>query len=209
MLASFVPGLMIVARSRWTGGWPCHRRRGQGTPDARGSAGQLSVTVRVRGAASYGWATRIEQLKHVVVVGAGPAGLMAADVISAAGHRVTVKERMPNVGRKLLMAGRGGLNLTHSEDLEALLTRYGAARAWLELAIRGYGPADLTGFAEALGQETFVGTSGRVFPKAMKASPLLRAWLAKLAAQGVVIVPRQRWVGFDAAGRPGIALAIT
>ena len=127
---------------------------------------------------------------------------MAADVISAAGHRVSVKERMPSVGRKLLMAGRGGLNLTHSEELEALLARYGTARAWLEPVIRGYAPADLTGFVEALGQETFVGTSGRVFPKAMKASPLLRAWLAKLAAQGVVIAPRQRWVGFDAAGRP-------
>ena len=141
-------------------------------------------------------------MQHVAVIGAGPAGLMAADVISAAGVAVTVFDRMPSLGRKLLMAGRGGLNLTHSEDLEAFLGHYGEARSWLEPAIRDFPPAALTAFAEALGQETFIGTSGRVFPKAMKASPLLRAWLARLTAQGVTFRVRQRWVGFDPAGHP-------
>ena len=103
-------------------------------------------------------------MQHVAVIGAGPAGLMAADVISAAGVAVTVFDRMPSLGRKLLMAGRGGLNLTHSENLEAFLGRYGDAQAWLEPAIRAFPPAALTAFADALGQETFVGTSGRVFP---------------------------------------------
>ena len=141
-------------------------------------------------------------MQHVAIIGAGPAGLMAADVVSAAGVAVTVFERMPSLGRKFLMAGRGGLNLTHSEDLEAFLSRYGSARAWLEPAIRGFPPTALTAFTEALGQETFTGTSGRVFPKAMKASPLLRVWLAKLTNQGVTFKTRQRWVGFDAAGQP-------
>ncbi len=140
--------------------------------------------------------------QHVAVIGAGPAGLMAADVLSAAGVSVTVVDRMPSAGRKLLMAGRGGLNLTHSEPLEALLARYGTAQSWLEPAIRAFPPAALIAFVEALDQETFVGTSGRVFPKAMKASPLLRAWLARLARQGVTFRARQRWVGFDAAGHP-------
>ncbi len=141
-------------------------------------------------------------MQHVAVIGAGPAGLMAADVLTAAGVSVTVFDRMPSVGRKLLMAGRGGLNLTHSEPLEALLARYGSAQAWLEPVIRAFPPAALTAFVEALDQETFVGTSGRVFPKAMKASPMLRAWLARLQAQGVTFRVRQRWVGIDAAGHP-------
>ena len=141
-------------------------------------------------------------MQHVAVIGAGPAGLMAADVISAAGVAVSVFERMPSLGRKLLMAGRGGLNLTHGEDLEAFLGRYGNARSWLEPVLRAFPPAALIAFAEALGQETFTGTSGRVFPKAMKASPLLRAWLARLQAQGVTFRVRQRWAGFDAAGNP-------
>ena len=141
-------------------------------------------------------------MQHVAIIGSGPAGLMAAEVISAAGVRVTVLERMPSLGRKLLMAGRGGLNLTHSEDLEAFLGRYGEARLWLEPAIQGFPPAALTAFAEALGQETFVGSSGRVFPRDMKASPLLRAWLARLTAQGVTFRVRQRWVDFDTAGKP-------
>ncbi len=141
-------------------------------------------------------------MKHVVIIGAGPAGLMAADVVSAAGQAVTVVDRMPSVGRKLLMAGRGGLNLTHSEPLEPFLARYGEARTWLEPHIRALPPADLIALAAALGQETFVGSSGRVFPKAMKASPLLRAWLARLAGRGVTFRARQRWVGFDDADQP-------
>lgn len=139
-------------------------------------------------------------MRHVLIVGGGPAGLMAADVIAAAGVHVTVCDRMPSLGRKLLMAGRGGLNLTHSEDLEALLTRYGAARSWLEPHIRAFPPADLITFANALGQETFVGSSGRVFPRSMKASPLLRAWLQRLGAAGVAFRPRHLWLGSHADG---------
>jgi uncharacterized flavoprotein (TIGR03862 family) len=133
----------------------------------------------------------------VVVVGAGPAGLLAADVISAAGRRVLLVDRMPSPGRKLLMAGRGGLNLTHSEDLDAFLGRYGAAGARLAPLIREFPPSALIQFAEALGQATFVGSSGRVFPKAMKASPLLRAWLARLATQGVQLTTGRRLVEVD------------
>lgn len=133
-------------------------------------------------------------MSEVVVVGGGPAGLMAADVLSAAGVRVTIFDRMPSLGRKLLIAGRGGLNLTHSEDLERFLDRYGAARGRLEPLIRAFPPEALRAFAAELGQDTFVGTSGRVFPKAMKASPLLRAWLRRLAGRGVAVRLRHRLV---------------
>lgn len=138
-------------------------------------------------------------MSTIAVIGAGPAGLMAADVLSGAGHSVTLFDRMPSAGRKLLMAGRGGLNLTHSEDLERLLGRYGPARPWLEPHIRAFSPDELRAFAHALGEETFVGTSGRVFPKRMKASPLLRAWLIRLGSQGVTVRLRHRWTG----GEPG------
>lgn len=123
--------------------------------------------------------------RRVVVVGAGPAGLIAAETVAKAGHEVTIVEHMPSAGRKFLMAGRGGLNLTHSEPIEAFLDRYGPARANLEAAIRAFPPDALVAWARDLGQETFVGTSGRIFPRAMKASPLLRAWLARLADLGV------------------------
>jgi uncharacterized flavoprotein (TIGR03862 family) len=136
----------------------------------------------------------------IAIVGAGPAGLMAADVLSAAGKPVAVFERMPSVGRKLLMAGRGGLNLTHSEPSERFAARYGKARARIEPMLSAFTPRDLVAWAEDLGHETFVGSSGRVFPKAMKASPLLRAWLARLAAQGVTIRTRMRWTGWRANG---------
>ncbi len=139
-------------------------------------------------------------MPHIAVIGAGPAGLVAAETAVRAGARVTVLDRMPSPGRKLLIAGRGGLNLTHSEPLDAFLARYGAARAWLEPAIRRLPPDALRAWAEGLGQETFIGTSGRVFPRAMKASPLLRAWLARLGAQGVTLRTRHRWQGWDAAG---------
>ena len=119
------------------------------------------------------------------VIGAGPAGLIAADVLSRAGARVTVFDHKPSPARKFLMAGRGGLNLTHSEPLEIFLTRYGAAAEWLEPIIRAFPPERLREFCAELGEETFIGTSGRVFPKSFKASPLLRALLARLAAQGV------------------------
>ena len=133
----------------------------------------------------------------VAIIGAGPAGLIAAETLSAAGKRVVVYERMPSVGRKFLMAGRGGLNLTHSEPMERFAARYGEARKRIEPMLAAFSPSDLVAWAEGLGQETFVGSSGRVFPKAMKASPLLRAWLARLAEQGVTLRTRTRWVGWD------------
>ena len=140
----------------------------------------------------------IEAPRSVLVIGGGPAGLFAAERFSARGHRVTVVDRMPSVGRKLLMAGRGGLNLTHSEGLKDFLTRYGTDAKPIVSAIHGFRPNELILWAHALGQQTFVGTSGRVFPKVMKASPLLRAWLKRLAANGVTFVTGERWIGWDA-----------
>jgi len=134
------------------------------------------------------------------VIGAGPAGLMAADILSAAGQAVTLYERMPSVGRKLLMAGRGGLNLTHSEPLEQFSPRYREAAPWLAPLLKDFSPQDMIAWAHGLGQETFTGTSGRIFPKAMKASPLLRAWLARLAAHDVQIKTRHDWQGWNEAG---------
>ena len=138
--------------------------------------------------------------KTVAVIGAGPAGLMAADVLSVAGVAVTIYDRMPSVGRKFLLAGRGGLNLTHSEALDLFLSRYGAARPRLEAAIRHFAPEALRAFSEQLGQPTFVGSSGRVFPKALKASPLLRAWLRALDARRVAFRLRHHWRGWNEAG---------
>lgn len=135
--------------------------------------------------------------KTALVIGGGPAGLMAAEVLSATGVAVTVVERMPSVARKLLIAGRGGLNLTHSEPFETFVERYGDAGGRLRPLIEAFAPQDLITWAEELGQETFVGSSGRVFPKAMKASPLLRAWLTRLAGQGVTIRTRTEWRGWD------------
>ena len=137
---------------------------------------------------------------QVAVIGGGPAGLMAAEVLTAGGAHVTVYERMPTLGRKFLLAGRGGLNLTHGESLERLLGRYGAAEPHLRRAIEAFPPEALRAWCEALGQPTFVGSSGRVFPVAMKASPLLRAWLRRLAASGVIFKPRHRWEGWDESG---------
>ena len=137
---------------------------------------------------------------HIAVIGGGPAGLMAAEVLVGGGARVTVYDAMPTVGRKFLLAGRGGLNLTHSEDLAKLLGRYGAASSRLRPAIEAFPPAALRAWCEALGQATFVGSSGRVFPKSMKTSPLLRAWLKRLDAAGVAFKLRHRWTGWDDAG---------
>jgi uncharacterized flavoprotein (TIGR03862 family) len=122
---------------------------------------------------------------------------MAAEKLSAAGVSVTIFERMPTAARKFLMAGRGGLNLTHSEPLEKFLTRYGAAQSFLTPYIEAFTPDDLRTWCEGLGQETYVGSSGRVFPKAMKASPLLRAWLLRLQTAGVVIKYGQNWCGWN------------
>ena len=135
----------------------------------------------------------------VVVIGGGPAGLMAAETIASAGRQVAVFDHMPSVGRKLLMAGRGGLNLTHGEPLGRLLDRYGPAEAVRE-AVRAFPPEALVAWCEGLGQVVFTGSSGRIFPRAMKASPLLRAWLGRLRDLGVRIVAGRRWVGFDAGG---------
>ncbi len=131
-------------------------------------------------------------MPHLAVIGAGPAGLIAAEMAAAAGARVTVFDHMPSPGRKLLMAGRGGLNLTHAEPLDAFLTRYRPAAPRLIEAVRAFPPAALIAWCEGLGQPSFVGSSGRVFPKAMKASPLLRAWLARLDALGVALRTRHR-----------------
>src|SRR5215831_6494231 len=138
---------------------------------------------------------------HVAIVGGGPAGLMASDVLARGGARVIVHDRMPAIGRKLLLAGRGGLNLTHSEPVEQFLTRYGSAAPRLRSVIEAFSPDDLRAFSAELGQPTFVGSSGRVFPKAMKASPLLRAWLRRLDTMGVTFKLRHRWLGWDDAGR--------
>ncbi|MBI1233025.1 MAG: TIGR03862 family flavoprotein [Alphaproteobacteria bacterium] len=136
----------------------------------------------------------------IAVIGAGPAGLFAAEYLSARGHKVRVFDRMPTPGRKFLMAGRGGLNLTHSEGLDAFLSRYRPANPRVEAAIRAFPPAALRNWCEELGQETFVGSSGRVFPKAMKASPLLRAWRGRLDAHGVDLALRHDWTGWDGQG---------
>ena len=134
--------------------------------------------------------------KEVAVIGGGPAGLMAAECLAEAGLVVTVFEALPSLGRKFLMAGRGGLNLTHSEALPAFLSRYGAASHWLAPLLEAFPPAALTAWCEALGQETFIGSSGRIFPRSMKASPLLRAWLARLTDLGVQFRTRHRWLGW-------------
>ena len=139
---------------------------------------------------------------EVTVVGGGPAGLMAAEVLATGGARVTIVDHMAKPARKFLLAGRGGLNLTHSEPLEALLERYGEAKDFISPAIRAFPPAALIAWVNDLGVETFIGSSGRVFPKQMKASPLLRAWLRRLESLGVIFKSNTEWVGFD--GTPTI-----
>lgn len=141
-----------------------------------------------------------EVSQDVAVIGAGPAGLMAAEILSASGSAVTVYERMPSVARKLLIAGRGGLNITHSEPREKFDARYGEASARLKPFLDAFPPSALIAWVEALGQPTFVGSSGRVFPKSLKASPLLRAWLKRLGGQGVIIKTRHEWLGWDESG---------
>lgn len=138
--------------------------------------------------------------RAVAIIGAGPAGLIAAERLALAGIDVTVYERMPSPGRKFLFAGRGGLNLTHSENRELLLARYGAAATRLAPAIEAFSPEALGKWSEGLGEPVFTGTSGRIFPKHFKATPLLRSWLRRLDGLGVRIVTRTTWTGFDPAG---------
>ncbi|MCZ8262051.1 MAG: TIGR03862 family flavoprotein [Beijerinckiaceae bacterium] len=135
-----------------------------------------------------------------IIIGGGPAGLMAAETLLQAGHPVRLFERMPSLGRKFLMAGRGGLNLTHAEDLARFLPRYGEAAPLLLDAIKAFPPEQVRQWVEDLGQPTFVGSSGRIFPEAMKASPLLRAWLGRLEGLGLVVHLRHRWLGWTEAG---------
>lgn len=139
----------------------------------------------------------MKQGKNIAIIGGGPSGLMAAEIIATAGYQVTIYDAMPTLGRKFMMAGRGGLNLTHSEPLEKFITRYFEASEWLEPHIKAFDPQKLQKWCEELGQETFIGTSGRIFPLSMKASPLLRAWLKRLDNLGVKYFMRHSWQGFE------------
>jgi uncharacterized flavoprotein (TIGR03862 family) len=134
------------------------------------------------------------------IVGAGPAGLMAAEVISRSGIAVDVYDAMPSAGRKFLMAGKGGMNITHAEPFERFIARYGERRAELEPMLRGFSPDALRSWMHELGIDTFIGSSGRVFPAGMKAAPLLRAWLHRLRSQGVRFHMRHRWCGWTDKG---------
>jgi uncharacterized flavoprotein (TIGR03862 family) len=136
----------------------------------------------------------------VAIIGGGPAGLMAAEVLIQRGAKVDVYDSMPSLGRKFLMAGRGGLNLTHSEPFEQFISHYGKRKNKVEKWLKDFTPDDLREWARGLGVETFVGTSNRVFPKEMKSSPLLRAWLKRLNDSGVNFHLQHRWVGFSAQG---------
>jgi len=137
---------------------------------------------------------------HVAIIGGGPAGLMAAEVLSQAGIRVDVFDGMPSVGRKFLLAGVGGVNITHSEAYPAFLSRYAARAPQIAPLLRAFDADALCQWIHQLGIETFIGSSGRVFPTDMKAAPLLRAWLKRLRDSGVVIHTRHRWLGWDANG---------
>ncbi|MEQ1592078.1 MAG: TIGR03862 family flavoprotein [Thiobacillaceae bacterium] len=135
--------------------------------------------------------------KHVVVIGAGPAGLMAAETLAQSGMQVDLYDAMPSVGRKFLLAGKGGMNITHSEPVDVFLSRYGARRDVFEPLLNAFGPDQLRDWIRQLGFNTFIGSSGRVFPTDMKAAPLLRAWLRRLRESGVRIHVRHRWCGWD------------
>jgi uncharacterized flavoprotein (TIGR03862 family) len=137
---------------------------------------------------------------QVAIIGGGPAGLMAAEVLSRAGCKVDLYDGMPSVGRKFLLAGVGGMNITHSEAYPAFLSRYGERAPQIAPLLRSFGADALCQWIHDLGIETFVGSSGRVFPTDMKAAPLLRAWLKRLREAGVVIHTRHRWLGWDALG---------
>ncbi|MDR3527665.1 MAG: TIGR03862 family flavoprotein [Rhizomicrobium sp.] len=136
-------------------------------------------------------------MSQIAVIGGGPAGLRAAELLAEAGHAVTLFDQKATLGRKFLLAGRGGLNLTHSEPVAQFLKKYGPAEGLMARGLALFSPKDLSAWCHDLGFETFVGTSGRVFPKAKKATPLLRAWLKKLDRLGVRFAPRHRWTGWQ------------
>ena len=137
-------------------------------------------------------------MKTVTIIGGGPAGLMAAEVLCGHDVHIDIYDSMSSLGRKFLMAGKSGLNLTHSEPFEKFISRYGSKKEEIEKWLLKFTPDDLREWARVLGVETFVGTSGRVFPKEMKASPLLRAWLQRLNEEGVHVHLRHKWIGWDA-----------
>jgi hypothetical protein len=139
--------------------------------------------------------------RTVAIIGGGPAGLMAAEVLSQHGVQVDVYDAMPSVGRKFLMAGKGGMNITHTEPLEAFLNRYGSRREEIKALLDQFTPQELREWVRGLGIDTFVGSSGRVFPTDMKAAPLLRSWLHRLRENGVSFHMRHRWTGWDEAGQ--------
>lgn len=144
--------------------------------------------------------TRSADRPHVAIIGGGPAGLMAAEVLSQAGHAVDLYDAMPSVGRKFLLAGVGGMNITHSEPYPAFISRYAERAGEIACLLEGFDADALRQWIHDLGIETFVGSSGRVFPRDMKAAPLLRAWLKRLRDAGVVIHTRHRWLGWNADG---------
>lgn len=146
--------------------------------------------------------------KRAVVIGGGPAGLFAAEQLSARGHAVELYDAMPSVARKFLLAGIGGMNITHSEPMEKFVNRYGDAAEWFNPMLDTFGPAELINWIRGLGVETIVGSSGRVFPAEMKAAPLLRRWKARLVEQGVRFHPRSRWLGWSASGEMGASKSV-
>lgn len=147
--------------------------------------------------------------KSIGIIGGGPAGLMAAEILASAGATVDLFDAMPSVGRKFLLAGKGGLNLTHSEPLPRFIERYGRDAGFFASLLRDFGPEQIRAWSDGLGIETFIGTSGRVFPKDFKAAPLMRTWVRRLRALGVRFHPHCRWTALGAPASSGVSLVIT
>ena len=135
--------------------------------------------------------------KKITIIGAGPSGLMAADLLSSNGYKVIIYERKPTFGRKFLMAGRGGLNISHSENLDDFIKKYGSKSSIFKNIINNFSPKNLRDWCQELGEKTFIGSSGRVFPKSFKASPLLRAWIGRLKKQNVTFKTNHDWKGWE------------
>ena len=191
-----------MPESEWTPDAVAAHFADQRHVEGEGAAGRVRADAEIRRAG--GRARGDQTLTDVAVIGAGPAGLMAAEVLAQAGARVTVYDAMPSAGRKFLMAGRGGLNLTHSEPLPQFLARYREAAPRLATRrSRLSGPIALRAWSAALGEPTFVGSSGRVFPKAFKASPLLRAWLRRSMPPACGLHFAIAWTGWEAKGDLG------